>query len=364
MEKYTSPFLSPEWQNLQQQYIDALSALNPDSTGPGSTSSGLQGWQEALEHWRKSVESFLPPEAKLAFDNILQQTQLYYSMADDFAGMLRDISMTDRNTGDWREVMSRHLGKMKAQYDACETGHQAWSTLSPLFRPALLDGWRNLARAMSISPEDIFENPVHDEIEKLQQRLSAIPGIGPTREFQEKLASALALWKQYELHYRNYHSTLSQLGKLALDRLESRIIRLAGEGGRITSLRQIYNYWIDANEEVFSGFVFNDDYARLYADLVNALMRYRQKCNEIIDDILVTMNMPTGAGMQTVYKRQQQMRQALRESLGRQQQMEDSLSQILQEVERLRSRLKPVGSDAKDAEAGVVRKKKTTRRPS
>ncbi len=363
MEKYTNPFLSPEWQNLQQQYIDALSSLNPDLTPSSSSSSGLQGWNEALDHWQKSVEQFLPPEGASVFGNILHQTRLYYSMADDFAGMLRDISRTDQHTEDWREVMSGHLGRMKAQFDACETGHRAWSTLSPLFRPALLEGWRKLANSMSIFPEDIFENPIHDEIEKLQQRLSAIPGIGPTREFQAKLACAHRLWKQYEQRYRDYHSTLSQLGKLALDRLEQKIVRLAEAGNKITSLRQIYNLWVDANEEVFAEFALNDDYARLYAELVNALMHYRQKCNAIIDDILGNLNMPTGAGMQTVYKRQQQMRQALRDSLDRQQQMHDSLYQIQQEVERLRSSMKPDISGV-EARPGAVRKKKNTRRPS
>ena len=92
-------------------------------------------------------------------------------------------------------------------------------------------------------------------------------------------------------------------------------------------------------------------------------MHYRQKCNAIIDDILDNLNMPTGAGMQTVYKRQQQMRQALRDSLKRQQQMHDSLQQIQQEVERLRSSMKPAISGA-EASQGAVRKKKSTRRSS
>jgi len=325
MDKNFNPFLNSDWLSLQQQYIDALSSLNPQQNKSGPTHAGQQGWNEALNHWQKAVEKFLPGEGRSLFDNVLNQARLYYSIADDFAVMLRDISATDRHTEDWQAIMASHLGKMKAEFDLDDQAGKHRGPVATWFRAYPLDGWDKVTGGMSVFPEGLFGNPLEEDIEKLQERLAAIPGIGPTREFQDKIASATRLWKDYQHKYKDYHAVLSQLGKLALDRLEHKIIEMADSGKKISSLRQVYNLWIDSNEEVFGRFAFNEDHARLYGELVNAMMRYRLKCNEIVDVVLAAMNMPTGEGMNSVYRKQHQM--------------ETSLQQLQTELEHLRSRL-------------------------
>jgi polyhydroxyalkanoate synthase subunit PhaE len=365
MEKNTNPFLNPDWLRLQQQYIDALSSLNPQQTGPGQYHSSEQGWNEALQHWQRSIEQFLPAEAKSLFDNILNQTRLYYSIADNFAMMLKDISAADRQTDDWRTIMASHLGKMKAQFDIDDPHAKSQTQAASWFQPYSLDAWNKAISAASVLPEGLFDNPVQDEIEKLQERLTAIPGIGPSREFQDKIASAILLWKDYQHKSREYQSVLAQLGKLALDRLEQKILGMADSSKKISSLRQVYDLWIDSNEEVFSRFAFHEDHARLYGELVNSLMQYRHKCNEITDIILGAMNLPTGVGMTTVYKRQHQMGQALRDSIDIQQKMEDSFQQLQAELARLRRQMdksEPAGA-AKHGKARPARKKKSAPKP-
>lgn len=362
MDKNNNPFLNPEWLGLQQQYIDALSSFNSayrknSSVQPGN---GQQAWSEALGHWRKAVENFLPGEGKPLFGNILNQTGTFYSIAGDFAGMLHDISSTDTATEDWRSIMAAHMARMKAQFDACPSGNKSQYG-SPMFQSALLENWKSMVNAMSGLPEEVFENAVQDNIEKLIERFAALPGLGPTRELQEKLADSIRLWKDYQHKLHEYESVLAQLGKLALERLEQKIIGLADSNNKITSLKQIYNLWIDANEEVFARFAFNADHAKLYGELINALMRYRIKFNEIMDEVLAAMNMPTGAAMQTVYKRQQQMRNALRDSLGIQQQLQRHFEQLQADLERIRS---AVGKPAKSRSTGTEKHKQAARKPS
>jgi len=351
MDKNTNPFLNSDWLSLQQQYIDALSSLNPQQNKSASSHAGQQGWNEALNHWQKAVEKFMPGEGRSLFDNVLHQARLYYSIAEDFRVMLRDISATDRHTDDWREIMASHLGKMKSEFDFDDQTSKNQGPLASWFRAYPLDGWDKVTCGMAVFPEGPMGNPLEQDIEKLQERLSAIPGIGPTREFQDKIASATRLWKDYQHKYREYHAVLSQLGKLALDRLEQKIIEMADLGKKISSLRHIYNLWIDSNEEVFGRVAFNEDHARLYGELVNAMMRYRLKCNEIRDVVLAAMNMPTGDGMNSVYKKQHQM--------------ESSLQQLQTEIEYLRSRLgETTPSDSVTPQkTRNTRKKKPARKP-
>ncbi len=368
MENNANPFLNSDWLSLQQQFIDALSSLNPDQAKTNQSNGAQPGWNEALEHCCQAADKILPGGGKSLFDNILQQTRLYYSITDNFAGLLRDMSVADRHTDEWRAIMASHFAKMQAQFDADGNSGKTWNNMASLFRSSALDGWEKAVSGMHIFPEDIFKHSFLDDIEKLQERLTAVPGIGPTREFQDKLARAIRLWKDYQKKSRDYHSALSQLGKLALDRLEQKILELADADKKISSLKQIYNLWIDSNEEVFARFAFKQEHASLYGDLVNSLMHYRRQSNEIMDGILSAMNMPTGEGMNTVYRRQRQMMHTLRGSIEIQKQMEKSFQELQASLDRINSstdKAKP-GSSSKSAASNtkVKKKKKPADKPT
>lgn len=338
MDKNKNPFLNPEWVALQQQYIEALSALNPAFSNPAQQAtrhSGQPAWNNALDHWYRTVEPCIPAPGKPVFDNILNQTRTFYTMADDFAGLLQDIAHTDSKTEDWRKVMASHLGRMKVEFDTLAAGKSS-GRASSFFPAALLESWKNAAAAMSFLPGQTVENLAQESIEKLVERLAGMPGVGPAREHQDRLAEAMRLWNEYQDRLHEYESMLAGLGKLALDRLEQKILEIAENDGRIDSLRQIYDLWIDANEEVFARFAFYEDHARLYGELVNALMRFRRQFNEIMDTMLAAANMPTGAAMQTVYQRQQDMRR--------------QFSHLQGEIEGLRNSLhKPAASRGRTA---------------
>lgn len=352
MENNANPFLNSDWLSLQQQFIDALSSLNPDQAKTGKSKGAQPGWNEALDQCCKAADKILPGVGRSLFDNILQQTRLFYAITDNFAGLLREMSGSDRHSNDWRVILASHFAEMKAQFDADSIGSKSWNIMSSLFRSSSLDGWEKAVSGMPVFPEDIF----NDNIEKLQERLTAVPGIGPTREFQDKIARAIRLWKDYQKKSRQYHSALSQLGKLALDRLEQKIVELAEADKKISSLKQIYNLWIDSNEEVFARFAFKEEHARLYGELVNSLMHYRRQSNEIMDAILSALNMPTGAGMNTVYRRQRQMMHTLRGSIEMQKQMENSFQQLQASLNRINSNSGK--SKSRSSSRSAVKKKK------
>lgn len=333
MDKNTNPFLNPEWLGLQQQYIDALAALNSPRDNNRQSHNNQRPWNEALEHWRKSVESFLPGDGRVLFDNVLDQTRAFYSIADDFAALLQQIS-ANPDSEDWQNIMAQHFGRMKTQFDALTADKQLDNDF-PFFQSPLFDGWKKAVGTMSVLPEQMIGG-FHDDAGKFFKRFLAMPGLGPAREFREKLADATLLWNEYETKLHEYQSVLAQIGKLALDRLEQKIIELAENEARISSLKQLYSLWVDANEEVFADFAFTGDHSRYYSGLVNALMQYRQKFNQILDEVLGLVNMPNNAAMQTVYKREQQMRHSLRDFADMQHRMQEQLQQLRAELDRLR----------------------------
>jgi polyhydroxyalkanoate synthesis regulator phasin len=61
----------------------------------------------------------------------------------------------------------------------------------------------------------------------------------------------------------------------------------------VNSVRQVYNIWVDACEEVYAEYAMSDAYAKRYGEMVNALMAVKQQGARLVDEWLEAMNMPT-----------------------------------------------------------------------
>jgi rubrerythrin len=97
--------------------------------------------------------------------------------------------------------------------------------------------------------------------------------------------------------------------------------------------------WIDANEEVFASYVTNEDYSKLYSELVNSFVKFKKQSNELSDDILKALNMPTSAGVNTITMRQHQIKNQLRSSMEMQQKTMDTLEKMRLEIQNIQSQI-------------------------
>jgi class III poly(R)-hydroxyalkanoic acid synthase PhaE subunit len=350
MDKNTNPFLNPEWINMQQQYVEALSSLKPEQLAPEFHGTNQQAWKDALDFWWKSAEPFLPVQNKSVFETIIRQASGYYAIADQFAVLLKEISTTDKATNDWQSVLAKHFGIMKAGFVPENSASFMW--LQPI------ESWKQVMGSMSVNPNELLEQLNTANADNIFTRLAATPGIGPTGQYQDKIREANRLWETYQGYYREYNAAFTELSKLSLDRLETKIIARSQTGKTITSIREIYNLWIDASEEVFAEFAFNQDYARLYGNLVNSLMDFKQHYDDMVDDLLPLLNLPTKQSMQTVYKRQQQMRQHLQSATANQQEMADVLQQLRTDMHKLRNQLHTNKAAASNKPGGSGKRKK------
>ncbi len=349
MENKSSPFFHPDWLKLQQQYTDAFASMGAEQSGD---SGKHPPWQDFLNQWRQTLDKDLPGSVKPLFANIQQQSTVFYSLADEFASLLNTIKTAGPTSGDWRSLLADFIAGLKRQFDNVGMDNKGWSSMSSFLRSPLHYGWWQAMQSSTPFVDTLFETASNQSHEKMQQYFSMMPGFGPTREFQEKLSQAGLLLQDYQKHYQTYQQALTKLGKQSLDRLEQKIVDLANAQQKITSLRQIYNLWIDASEETYSRHAFDDGHAIMYANLVNALMKYRLQSNVIMDMVLEVMNLPTSAGMNTVIKRQQQMRNSV-------QQFQSELDQIRRTVKKKTG----AGSSPVARKPVAARKKKTTPKP-
>jgi class III poly(R)-hydroxyalkanoic acid synthase PhaE subunit len=182
-------------------------------------------------------------------------------------------------------------------------------------------------------------------------RALSMPGLGYTREQQERLQRLARHLLSYHDSLRGYKLAFAKTALASLDAVQKRLQALHKDGKKIESLRGLYDMWVDGSEEAYAKFAMSDEYQVVYGDLVNALMRVRKDMNELVEHQYELMNIPTRSEVDTMQGRQQENRRENR-------QLRHEIAQLRAQVERLSkparaasaakggSRMKPPAQDS------------------
>ncbi|MGY8813743.1 MAG: class III poly(R)-hydroxyalkanoic acid synthase subunit PhaE [Gammaproteobacteria bacterium] len=339
MKKDDNPFLGSEWQEMQRQYVEALSAFYPKQANNDTTYSNPQSWNKALDFWWKSIEGEISDKNKPVMDAILNQSRIFYSITEYFATMINEIGAADKDTDEWQGILNRNIDQMKTMFDQYISDNTCTASAPSFMWAQPAESWKDVMSGISLFPDEIMEKIMQQGVKEFSDKLLSMPGIGINSEYQDKLQTIISLWVVYQDNSNKYRQKFSELGKQAADKLRENILKKASKNEKITSLKEIYNMWIDANEEVFASYVTNEDYSKLYSELVNSFVKFKKQSNELSDDILKALNMPTSAGVNTITMRQHQIKNQLRSSMEMQQKTMDTLEKMRLEIQNIQSQI-------------------------
>lgn len=171
-------------------------------------------------------------------------------------------------------------------------------------------------------------------------RALSVPGMGYTREQQERLQELARHLLGYHDALRAYKIAFAKTALASLEAVQSRMRALQEKGEKIESLRALYDMWVDASEEAYAAFAMSDEYQVVYGDLVNALMRVRRDMNDMAEQQYQLLNIPTRSEIDTMQRRQQENRRENR--------------QLKAEIAALRARLEQLDTGRPAAPAGAA----------
>ncbi|MCP5195596.1 MAG: hypothetical protein H6974_02215 [Gammaproteobacteria bacterium] len=146
-------------------------------------------------------------------------------------------------------------GQALRQYFAELKGAIARSVEDPNVNPELAQFWLLIAEAWS------------ETAASLGMAADAIP-----KELRQTEA-----WQCYQNTQGEYLELLQGAAQGALDRMEQRLNEFADTGQTIASLRELYNLWVDCNEETYGRMLRSTAYASLNGRLINNLLRCYQR---------------------------------------------------------------------------------------
>lgn len=342
-DKQSFPFWSEEWVKAQQTYWDTWSSMSGGGTIPGfgtPSKPDANPWMQMLEQWGAAFQANGNGADSADFiQRMLDQGKAFMFVGDQFTKFLKTCSEVRKTTDDWQNALRQQFEQFKSAYSPIGEVKDTMGSL-PAFWNLPLDTWQRTVSGASLMPGDFLQSmkPVESVSDKLHghmEKFLSVPGVGYTRESQEQVQQSSKLWLDYHRASQEYNAAHGRLGLDTVERLVERIIENTAKGEEISSLRQVYDIWIDCGEEAYLEFTSTDEYAEIYGRMVNALMALKRHGRAMVDETLGALGMPTRKGFDTIQRRQQELRrevQALKTN-----QDPDRLDQIERGLEKLQN---------------------------
>ena len=318
-----------DWLGMQRGYLDALSSLGAGSpfmaanpfgaaspflslnpfSGPAGPAPG-PFWASAMNNPWQSAKPAASDDTRDFFGKVLEQSRYYWFMSEQFSKLIEDIAACEGNNKAILDCINAKFKELRSAFAA--SAHNPGPVDLTQQYQALLALMQTAGAGLAPWLEaGAGAFPPGAGIGQLGARLS-MPGLGYGRETQDKLQELLRLWGDYQDNYQEYQSAMTRLNQQSLALMRKAVIKLSRNNEDIRSMKQLYDLWIESNERAYGEYVFTDEYAELNGRLVNSLMAFRQKQNEIGEDILTAMNMPTMSAMNTLERRQHRLRKQIK----------------------------------------------------
>ncbi len=299
------------WLNAQQQYWKAWADLAGASAPAGK--SPAAPWADALDRWWQAVSPLAPAPGRDLYAKLIDIGKGYFTLAE---------RMTDGALG----TDGDRLNLLNAWIDWVQKALTDWTqgmgdNRDPQLKSFMtfwdlpLDTWQRLAANLVPMPGD-FTQAFHPEgatqsLEQFRSQVSrflSIPAVGYTREAQEQYQHLARLVMDYNAALQAYKLAFGKTAIASLQDYRQSLEARAREEKPLSSVREIYDHWVDVCEKAYARFAMSEEYQRLYGQLVNKLMSLKQHLARMVDQGLEAMNMPTRAEINTLQRRQQEIR--------------------------------------------------------
>jgi class III poly(R)-hydroxyalkanoic acid synthase PhaE subunit len=311
------------WAELQKQYFDALmqfNSANPFSKSNNPFSAGdpftnmnnpFMNNPSVMEQWWKSLNmnSFNSNENANVFEKLIEQGRFYHFIAEQFSSLFEGLSEfkgSDKDINDFINTKFKNLQELFSRAPE----NMTWSGfIDPFEKP--FQTMKDSVSSNMFNFAGLFAN-AQPEMQKMRNQFLSMPGIGHNRETQEKLQKLLKLAAIYQDHENEKQVEMARLTQDALELMRKKIMDMSKAGETFSSMRQVYDLWVESNEAVYTDFVYSEKYSELNGKVVNSQMAFMKLSHEVNEDILTAMNMPTTRAMNELERRHYELRKKVK----------------------------------------------------
>lgn len=337
------------WSNMMQKNLSTPFG-RPMEIHPwgGGSDSTMRFWRDGVEQWWKMFAPPAPVSPEQAvFRNMMSMSEQYMRMGEEVFKAFQNLrSDTPNAMENWTEMLNQTIQQAKKAFSVDPSGQAAKGLLAMFNLP--MEMWRGVVSSSSLFPGEMpnfmnanFPGNTQEMMRSNLERLMSAPAVGITRESQEKMQAGIPLVMEFQEAQQAYLKLMSKVAEHALDLLHKRLLELGASDKPLGSLNQLYDVWVDCSEEAYAEVVTGTEYQQVNARLSNALFKVKQHSQQMIDDAMRRMNLPTRADLDAGYRTIQELKRRIRgledelRGLRKQKDMAAEIKDLREDIERL-----------------------------
>ncbi|MBF0095703.1 MAG: hypothetical protein HQM04_01375 [Magnetococcales bacterium] len=298
-----------------------------DASAMGNAAASWMPWLQPqassspMDEWMRMFGIYSPeaPPEKTVMSGMMSAASGFMRMGKEIFDVLQRVGESQREGGDWtkqldsaiQQAKSLFLGQDGAQaalhpMAAWSQPMQLWMNMfkdNPLLSSTLLQTMAGAAKPGTWSQESGME---------WLQKVLATPGLGLTREKQERMQAAMQDALNYQKAMQEFQTLSNQVNLKALDLLHKRLLERGATSKPIESLKELYVVWVDCCEETNAEFVRSSEFQEANSRMVNGMIRVQQFQQSMADETMAALGMPTRREMNTSHRQVQDLKRRVR----------------------------------------------------
>lgn len=295
-----------EFESLARQYWNAWGETLRRGAGAAPGAPGKSGWQDAVDWWSTLAHGG-GDDANAAVDRFNAQARDWFGQMQQVAARFAGQPSSPADiTAEWKRALGA-LGDnpfpemFKAMQGPGAQGLDRWSDSVKPF----LDAWRREGKS-----------------------ILGMPAFGLGRERQERLQALIQAQLDYQQRESDYNALMMKALQRAYDVFQRKLTEREEPGRQLTSVRALFELWIDAAEEAYAEIALSPEFREVYGAYVNAQMRLRNGMQREVEQICAALDVPTRTEVDAAHRK-------------------------IAELERVLRRMRDAGADASGSDAGV-----------
>ncbi|AHK80011.1 hypothetical protein M911_13580 [Ectothiorhodospira haloalkaliphila] len=352
----SNPFAPDEWLDAQRKYWDAWLDMSRKAMGG---QSNQPNWPQGLDQWWQIASQGMPGGNNQMMDQMMQMSRNYFAMAENFYKGAN--GQTDAT-----QAVTQWLDQMTSAFKNMGLGQAPGKDINPFWQMPM-DTWSRAGSSFMPMPGDFMQAlrpaarpPYGDVVQEQMDRFLSVPGVGYTRESQEQYQDLAKLMMEYQQAMQQYQQAFAKVGLDSVDRFRARLDDAGRQDTPITSMRALYDEWVDVSEEVYGEFVMSEEYAKVYGDMVNSLMAVKRQGTRLMDEVTESLNMPTRREVNTLHRRLQESRREMHQIKAALREMQHEEKKEKAKASSSRKSSSTRSSAAKSSSAGTQEKAAST----
>lgn len=277
-----------DWADLQSQQLGSYNSFFPNTSPTNPFSQNP--WSNSMDYWWKTNSPSLPSDQFDVLNNILTQGKSLYFLGDQLVQFLDNVSTQKHITDSWQESLDQQIDLMKENF-LSDTSFFDNSIMSELQTAQV--ALQSMVNALPGFPDLPKGNISDKDLNEYIDKYLSMPGLGLNRELQEKIQKSLLSYKHYQDVNEEYKKAMAEVAVNGLDIFKDKLSKLADNRESIESLRQLYDLWVDSNEDSYGEYTLSEDYSKLYGKLVNSMMAYKKNNAELMEELHSAYNIPS-----------------------------------------------------------------------